>query len=427
MLAMPVGWANGVARTGHGARSMSVGGASVAKPDSALEAVAVNPAGFREGQVEIGGFGALATGSFSNAANQAGGVDGLLGVAPEVAISIPLGASPVSVGLGVVPVAAAGLDWDLTDAAGGLDGGTSYGVQRHRAEFLAIRTVAGASVAVGESLVLGAAVGATYNRNVLEAPYVFQSHPVLRGFKTLLDLETDGWAAQGLLGAVYRPCSGVQLGLSYQTAASFETTGSAAGNAGVQLANLGGAFAGVRPDFRYDAQVDTRLPQTVAAGISWQATDRLRVVGQVDWLDWSDSFERLDIRLRNGNNADLNAFLGSTGIDDSVPLDWEDRFVYRVGAEFAVTEAWALRAGYAYGESPIPSATLTPMSAAILEHTLSAGAEWRGERWGVALAYQYQFGPERRVGTSGLSAGEFSGSSVDVEAHVFALTTSFRF
>jgi len=396
-------------------------------PDAPLEAVAVNPAGFRESQVQLGGWGASVGGTFSNAANQGGNLDGPLGVAPEVAISFPLGTSPVTVGLGVVPVAAAGLDWQLTDAPGGLDGATSYGSRRHQAEFLAIRTVAGASVAIGESLSLGASGGATYNRNELEAPYVFQSHPALRGFKTLLDLETEGWGAQGTFGVVYRPCERVSLGLSYQTPTSFETTGHAEGNAGVQLRNLGGAFAGVQPDFRYDARVHTSLPQSVSAGVSWEPMDRLRVVAQVDWSDWSAAFDRLDITLTDGNNADLNGFLGTNRIDDSVPLNWEDRLVYRVGAEFEVVEGLQLRLGYAYGESPIPSATLTPMSAAILEHTVTCGAEWRWSRWGIALAYQYQFGPERRVGQSGLLSGEYSGSAVDLESHVFGLTTSFRF
>lgn len=421
------GWANGVERNGHGARSMAMGGASVAMPDAPLDAVSVNPAGFHEAQIQLGGWAAMVDGRFSNATNDGGELEGRLGVAPEMALSLPLGSSPVTLGLGVVPVAAAGLDWQLVDALGGLDGATSYGLRRHRAEFVAIRTVAGASVALGESVSLGASVGATYNRNRLEAPYVFQSHPVLRGFKTLLDLETEGWGATGGLGLIYRPCPGVSLGLSYQTPTSFETTGDANGNAGVQLRQLGGAFAGVRPDFHYDARVSTSLPQSVVAGISWQATDWMRVMVQADWLDWSDAFERLDVTLTDGNNADLNGFLGSSRIDDTVPLDWEDRVVCRFGAEFDVLEGLQLRVGYAYGEAPVSDSTLTPMSAAILEHTVTAGAEWRGNRWGIAVAYQYDFGSERRVGVSGLRAGELSGSATDLETHGVALTTTFRF
>lgn len=424
---VPMGFANGVERDGHGARAMALGGASVASPEHPLEAVAANPAGFADGVVQLGGWGATVNGEFSNAAQSGREPESGLGAAPEFAISIPVGTSPVTLGLGAVAQAAAGLDWSLVDAPGGLDGVTSYGTTRHRAEFLAIRTVVGASLKLSDAWSVGVSGGATYNRNQLEAPYVFQSHPVLRGFKTLLDLETEGWGANLGAGVIYRANDRLQFGLSYRSMTSFETEGTAEGNAGVQLRSLGGAFAGVRPDFRYDARVSTALPQAVSAGVSWRATDRLRLVAQVDWLEWSAAFERLDVTLTGGNNADLNAFLGSDRIDDTVPLEWKDRFVYRAGAEFQVTEDWVLRAGYAFGESPVTGSTLTPMSAAILEHTLTAGVGWQRGSWGIGLAYQYAFGGEVSVDTSGLRSGEYSGSTTDLDAHVVGLTASYGF
>ena len=423
----PLAFANGVERDGHGVRAMALGGASVASPENPLEAVAANPAGFANGVVQLGGWGATVSGEFSNAAQSGREPDSSLGAAPEFAISIPVGTSPVTLGLGAVAQAAAGLDWSLVDAPGGLDGVTSYGTTRHRGEFLAIRTVVGASLKLSDAWSVGVSGGATYNRNQLEAPYVFQSHPVLRGFKTLLDLETEGWGANAGAGVIYRANERLQFGLSYRSTTSFETEGTAEGNAGEQLRSLGGAFAGVRPDFRYDARVSTALPQSVSAGVSWRATDSLRLVAQVDWLEWSAAFERLDVTLTGGNNADLNGFLGSDRIDDTVPLEWKDRFVYRAGAEFEVSEDWVLRAGYAYGESPVTGSTLTPMSAAILEHTLTAGVGWQRGSLGIGLAYQYAFGGGVEVGTSGLRSGEYSASETDLNAHVFGLTASYGF
>ena len=60
-------------------------------------------------------------------------------------------------------------------------------------------------------------------------------------------------------------------------------------------------------------------------------------------------------RWTSGNNADLNAFLGSNSINDIVPLRWRDRLVYRAGVEFSLTENLTLRAGYSFGESPLPA------------------------------------------------------------------------
>jgi long-chain fatty acid transport protein len=183
----------------------------------------------------------------------------------------------------------------------------------------------------------------------------------------------------------------------------------------------------VRPDFRYDARVMTALPQVVSAGFTWQATEWLRWVGQVEWADWSNAFDRLDITLTGGNNADLNGFLGTDRIDDTVPLRWKDTWVFRTGFEVPVSDAIRLRAGYAFGESPVPAETMTPMSAAILEHLVTAGAEWTRDRWSIGLAYQYGFESSQGVGASDLRSGEFTGSSTRLEFHGFGLTTTYRY
>ena len=45
----------------------------------------------------------------------------------------------------------------------------------------------------------------------------------------------------------------------------------------------------------------------------------------------------------------------------------------RLGVEQAFGEHWAVRAGYAYGNNPVPDGTLTPLTAAITEHLLTLG------------------------------------------------------
>jgi long-chain fatty acid transport protein len=262
-----------------------------------------------------------------------------------------------------------------------------------------------------------------YNRNQLHAPYIFQTF--LSGFKTLLDLKTDGFGVNGNFGLVYRPCEKISLGLSYQTSTHVNSEGHASGNAGVQLDNLFGP--GVRPDFHYDAEVDNVFPQMVSAGLSWQFTDRVRGVAQVDWINWADAFDELVIRLNNGNNNDINGVVGTPNIYDAVPLRWEDQFVYRLGVEYQATDAIALRAGYTYGKSPVPDSTLTPLTAAIMEHKLGGGVGWKNDRYFVDAAYQYSLPASQRVGTSALQAGEYSNSKTEVSIHMVAMTFGMNF
>lgn len=282
----------------------------------------------------------------------------------------------------------------------------------------------GLGVAFGPSVSVGASLGLVYNENRLRAPYVFQTQPTLGGAKTLLDLETSGFGWNGSFGILVRPHETVQLGLSYMTPTRITTTGHATGNAGVQLAALGAPF---RPDFRYDAEVETTFPQMVQAGVSWKPHRRWRVIVQVDWINWSDAFDDLPITLRNGTNADINGFVGSSTLQDTPSLDWRDRFVYRFGVEYALTEHIALRAGYAYGKSPVPDATLTPLTAAITEHTLTAGVGFRRGPFRVDLAYQYDLPASQQVGQSALRSGEYSQSRVEVELHWLTVTGSVEF
>ncbi|MGI9088729.1 MAG: OmpP1/FadL family transporter [Chthoniobacterales bacterium] len=199
--------------------------------------------------------------------------------------------------------------------------------------------------------------------------------------------------------------------------------GHAAGNAAAQLLSLGGGFAQVNPNFRYQAEVRTKLPQIVSAGAEWQALERLRLVGGIDWINWSDAFDRLQIRLTNGSNPAINGVVGSDALLDVVPLRWRDQFVYRAGLEFALGGGFTARGGYSYARSAVPNDTLTPLNAAIFEHKVSAGAGYKFGRYHADLAWQWSLPTTQKIGISGLLDGEYSNSSVRVSEHLLALTT----
>jgi long-subunit fatty acid transport protein len=95
--------------------------------------------------------------------------------------------------------------------------------------------------------------------------------------------------------------------------------------------------------------------------------------------------------------------------------------------EYNLNDNWILRGGYAHGNSPVPDSTLTPMTAVIMENTLTAGVGWHRGRYSVDLAYQWDIPAQRNVGTSSLQAGEYSNSSTQVGIHWLALTAGVKF
>ncbi|MEQ1841834.1 MAG: outer membrane protein transport protein, partial [Verrucomicrobiales bacterium] len=255
-------------------------------------------------------------------------------------------------------------------------------------------------------------------------PYTFQSHPSLAGFKTLLDLETEGYGVNADVGIAWRPDESLTLALSYRTPTSIETHGTATGDLREQFDNLGLAAPST---FRYDAEVANEFPDILSAGLSWQATEKTRLSFQTDWIGWSDSFDSLTVRLDNGSNDSINGLLGDDGIVDTIPLDWKDRFVFRAGLDHQIASDWFLRAGYSHGRSPVPDSTLTPMTAAISEHAVAFGVGHVRGPLSVDIAYQIDLPESRTSSSTSILSGEYAGSTIDLTAHWIALTVGYEF
>jgi long-chain fatty acid transport protein len=419
--------ANGLYRNGIGAQAMSMGGTDTAWAANPLGAMGDNPAGLgflNQAEFDLGAVGDVTEGNFSKGNISHGSLNSSAHGLPEAALGVPLGTLPVTVGLSVIPDSALLADWHYMDPPGGLNG-TTYGNQEDKSEILLLRTALGAGVKINSQLSFGADVGLVYNENHLKSPYVFQnlqpgSDAPYNGAKTLLDLNTSGFGWNVEAGLLFRATTNLQFGLSYKSATQVNSTGTASGDPSTQF----GQPQGTLP-FRYDAEVKTKFPQMASIGASWKFYPQWRAALQVDWINWSGAFDNLPVSLSHGN-APVNGVLGSS-FKDTIPLNWSDEFVYRAGLEYAVTENLALRLGYAYGQSPVPNSTLTPMTAAITEHTLTAGIGYQWSRYALNLAYQFDFPATQSVGTSGLRSGEYSGSSTTVSIHTLALTASVRF
>jgi long-chain fatty acid transport protein len=416
--------ADGIYRNGVGARAIALGGADAAWAEDPLGAMGANPAGLgflTAPEFNVGAVGAVTLGHFTKSTNSDGHLSTTPNGFPETAFAMPIGTSPVSFGISFIPDSVMSANWHYVDPPGGLGGNTSYGFQQDESEINVFRSAAGLGVAIGDHWSLGGSVGLLYNVNRLVTPYVFQSQPTLKGAKTLLDLNTSGFGWDGQVGVLFHPIDVLQFGVTYRSGSRVDSHGDASGNAGTQF-----GVPGAVP-FHYDAEVINHFPQMVTGGLSWKFQPKWRLALQVDWIDWAGAFTRLPVNLSNGNNATVNGLVGSSSLQDSIPLNWQSEFVYRAGVEYHFTDNFVARGGYSYGKSPVPDATLTPLTAAITEHTLSAGLGYGWKRYQIDLAYQWDIPVTRNVGTSGLLSGEYSNSSTQVGIHWLALTLGVRF
>ena len=423
-----VGFAQQTSSLGNGlsAAAIARGGAVTAEQGDPLDAVEGNPAGLARiarPVLDATAVGVLEQGSFRNLANADGRLSGVAGVMPYGAFAMPLGRGRKWVGSAAfTPEILLRANWQYNDAPG--TAGASYGFQTQETQIIAMRSSLGLARTFGSHWAAGVTSGVVYNTNDLHAPYIFQQQPQLAGLKVLLALTTHGLGLNASGGVLWEPTSRMRLGLAYKSGTSLHTHGDATGTASAQFAALGIA---ADPTFRYSAKVENHLPQGFSGGLSWKANRWMTWKGQGDFTAWGQAFQQLPIKLTGGTNATINSVAGSTTLVDAVPLHWNNQVGLHVGVESPVGENATLRAGYGWMSNPVPSSTLIPLTAAIMQQSVGLGGGWTRGRLRLDAAYQVQLPSTEYVGKSSILAGEYDNSRLRLMTQSVTLSTTFRF
>jgi len=414
--------------------SIGVAGADLASPHGALGAVTGNPAGLaspagttttENRSLEVSGLAILAHGNYTSPTSTNSKLDPLIGIAPSAAFATTLPGAPAwRVSLSAAPDTSLSANWYYNDAPG--TAGVTYGYRQNKSSLLNERIAIGAAHPLGKKIQAGATFGLVYNSSTLIAPTIFQQQAVLKGLKTLLTLKTSGIGWNGTAGLIYTPIHQLQIGFLYKSPTYIHGTGDADGNLSALLAALGltGSF---RPDFHYAASLDYSLPQSGGIGLTWNVTQRTRLYFRGDLVNWNNSFNHLNLGVSNGNNTDLNGLVGSNGFHDVIPLNWHNQTLFHLGLESAVSHNLVLRGGFVTGNNPVPSSTLTPLTAAITRQSLAGGIGYHTHRYKLDAAYEAGLPHSASVNQSILRAGEYNNSQTELSTHTLSTTFAIAF
>lgn len=416
--------AQGSAAMGDGlsASAIARGGTTVVQQSSPLDAIQGNPAGLAplsRGELDVSAVGVFTGGDFRNAANPDAKLGSFGGALPYGAYATPLHHSPWVLALAVSPEILMRANWHYFDTPG--TAGVTYGYQKQDTQIFGIRSSVALARAIGSKWNAGVTLGIVYNQNHLQAPYIFQQQPALAGLKVLIDLTTRGYGWNGSAGVQWQPRSNIRAGAAWKSGTTMRTNGELNGSASALFAALGVASS---PQFSYQATVMNHLPQAFNAGLWWRTRSHISYSLEGGLTAWGQAFQQLPITLTGGTNAVINTVAGSSTLVDAVPLHWSNQGVVHAGLEYPVREHWTVRGGYSYRNNPVPAATLTPLTAAIMQQTVAGGAGWSRGKWAYDAAYQLQFPSTESVAVSGLKAGEYNNSSVTVR--VQSVTLSVR-
>ena len=183
---------------------------------------------------------------------------------------------------------------------------------------------------------------ATYKRKATISPSG-SAVPV----KLMLDDDAWGWN----VGALFTLSPSTKVGLSYRSAMKYDATGDLKVN-------------GVKSN---DAQADIKLPDTAIMSVTQQLSDRWEMLGDVSWTGWS-SIPKVDI---------MNATSGSATPSQTLDTDFRNTWRVALGATYKVNDAWKVKYGVAYDQTPVKRAATRLVSLPDNDRVwFSLGAQW---------------------------------------------------
>lgn len=165
----------------------------------------------------------------------------------------------------------------------------------------------------------------------------------------------------------------VAIGLAYRSPTWFGDV--SGGNAQASL-------LGILPVGLGSARIDhPTFPQRLAAGIAWDVSRRLKLVGEARWINYSHS-------VMNSFTVETNSLID---LRLALPLGYRDQVVWIAGAEYKLSDRWTVSAGYNFGANPVPRLNVSPVGSVIAEHHVMAGVRYTRDNWWVGAAYELAF------------------------------------
>jgi long-chain fatty acid transport protein len=217
----------------------------------------------------------------------------------------------------------------------------------------------------------------------------------------------------GMAGLMLEPIPGTRLGVSYTSPVKlrFKDTPS--------TKNLGPIFQflqNTRGLFTRRIDLGLTVPQQVMLSGYHQLTDRIAVMGNVVWQDWSE-FGKPDLSIAS-----------TTVNNETVNLDYDDTWGFALGAQYAFAHGWLWSIGGGVDTSPMSKGNRSPNLPLDQQFRIGTGLQYSfSDRITVGAAYEYMNGGDADIDVErGPLAGRLEGDYKSYDFHFFALNVSWR-
>ena len=160
------------------------------------------------------------------------------------------------------------------------------------------------------------------------------------------------------------------------------------------------------------------IPQAVNASIYQQLTDKLAVMANVGWQDWSE-FSNIGVDLSSDSAS------GSTTVDAGFKDTWHGA----IGLHYRCSEPWLWQLGFAYDSSPVDKEHRSVVMPLDRQYRYATGVEYAMTK-DVTLGFDYTFidaGKSKVDQNRGPLAGHIVGEYDPNYINAFGLRMNWKF
>lgn len=210
------------------------------------------------------------------------------------------------------------------------------------------------------------------------------------------EVEGDDLAVNYTVGIQFQPVESTRLGMVFRTGTELELEGQAR-LTNAPVFGLTGPTGQTRT-LTENTVVPLEIPDQLSFGIRHRLVDSVTLLASATWTKWS-RFEALDVLSTQSNAGTPNetiSFLGENkygqpGVIGHVPENWKDTWSVAAGVAWQATSTVALKAGYAFDESPVKDQYRTARVPSEDRHWLTLGGQYTHvpSGWALDLAVGY--------------------------------------
>jgi len=247
--------------------------------------------------------------------------------------------------------------------------------------------------------------------NPATRPLPFAQPQARDGFVEVTGEDTGvGW----LVGANLRATDRLTLGLTHRSRIDYELDGSVDWTVPGDVAAVFAASPATSVLFQDGgASADLTTPAITSLSASYKLGERLMLMGTAAHTGWS-TLKEVRIEFENADPAAVE------------PFEWEDTMFYSLGAEYALSDAWTLRAGIARDRTPTSIEYRTPRLPDDDRTWFSVGATWKvREALDVHFALTRIEPDDPRVDIA--SGGSRIAGPFDGNANLLGVSAQYRF